>query len=125
MCGRARVYVYSCLFAFIFLGILSNVLGALGSACGSGPCVTAYHTAYHNDRMRERVDSQETAVFRAKGGDATFGLLIPPGVEQGGAVDGIAWFGGIEKSQYKSGFQASFVPGMCPCFALTLNFSGR
>lgn len=87
--------------------------------------VTAYHTAYHNDRMRERVDSQETAVFRAKGGDATFGLLIPPGVEQGGAVDGIAWFGGIEKSQYKSGFQASFVPGMCPCFALTLNFSGR
>jgi hypothetical protein len=81
--------------AFAFALFVALVLApaparAQAGACTSGPCVTTYH----NDPMRDGVNSQETtlspALFPAKGA-VNFGLLVPAAGGATGAVDGLIY----------------------------------
>ena len=72
----------------ILLGV--GITHAQSGACATGPCVTTYH----NDPMRDGVNSQEKILkpnlFPSKVG-ANFGLLTPATGGATGAVDGLVY----------------------------------
>lgn len=70
--------------------LCSTTVSAQAGACTSGPCVSTYH----NDGMRDGVNSQETILspklFPAQSA-ANFGLLVPAAGGATGAVDGLIY----------------------------------
>ncbi len=93
--------------AVVIVTILATTTApAQAGACATGPCVSTYH----NDNMRDGVQSQETSLspslFPAKGA-ANFGLLVPAAGGATGAVDGLIY----AQPLYLSGVSMA---GACP-----------
>jgi len=83
----AQTLLYAVIFLAAFAGLKAQ---AQSGACATGPCVTTYH----NDPMRDGVNSKETtlspSLFPA-GKNANFGLLVPSAGGATGAVDGLVF----------------------------------
>ena len=74
----------------IALFLASSIAWGQTGACTSGPCVATYH----NDPMRDGVNSQETTLTQSlfpTAKKANFGLLVPAAGGATGAVDGLIY----------------------------------